>query len=139
MQHSECLVFFNPITVYLFASFFYFTPGSAMSLSYFFYMLVWAGDYFVCFLSQTRTWFSFAPCENMPMQYTGIFKGVKNEKFQYRLFFFFSFIAIFLSFAKNRLWAEAILTSTHNLCFATKIRKTGIPMQIPVFLYRSGV
>ena len=33
--------------------------------------------------------------ENMPMQYTEIFKVVKNEKFQYKMF------AIFLIFAQN--------------------------------------
>ena len=50
--------------------------------------------------------------ENMPMQYTEIFKVVKNE---------------------------AVLTSTHNLCFGAKIRKIGIPLQTPVLLYKSGV
>ena len=33
---------------------------------------------------------------------------------------------------------EAVLTSTHNLCFGAKIRKIGIPPHIPVFLYKSG-
>ena len=31
--------------------------------------------------------------------------------------------------------AEAVLTSTHNLCFGAKIRKIGIPLQTPVLLY----
>ena len=35
--------------------------------------------------------------------------------------------------------AEAVLTSTHNLCFGAKIRKIGIPQQTPVLLYKSGV
>ena len=35
---------------------------------------------------------------------------------------------------KNRL-AEAVLTSTHNLCFGAKIRKIRIPLQTPVLLY----
>ena len=35
---------------------------------------------------------------------------------------------------------EAVLiTSTHNLCFGSKIRKIGIPLQTPVLLYKSGV
>ena len=34
---------------------------------------------------------------------------------------------------KNRL-VEAVLTSTHNLCFGAKIRKIGIPC-IPQFCY----
>ena len=29
--------------------------------------------------------------------------------------------------------------STHTLCFGQKIRKIGIPLQIPVFLYKCGV
>ena len=49
---------------------------------------------------------------------------------------------IFLIFAQNihcgymleRL-AEAILTSTHNVCFGLKIRKLGLPLQTPVFFY----
>ena len=35
----------------------------------------------------------------------------------------------------NRL-ADAVLTSTNNLCFGAKIRKTGIPMQTTVYLYK---
>ena len=35
--------------------------------------------------------------------------------------------------------AEAVLTSTHNLCFGAKIRKIGILLNTPVSLYKSGV
>ena len=35
--------------------------------------------------------------------------------------------------------AEAVLTSTHNLCFGAKIRKIGIPLLTPVLLCKSGV
>ena len=40
----------------------------------------------------------------------------------------------------NRL-VEAVLTSTHNLCFGAKIRKIGtcIPLHTPVLLYKRGV
>ena len=31
--------------------------------------------------------------------------------------------------------AEAVLASTHNLCFGAKIRKLGIPLRTPVLLY----
>ena len=31
---------------------------------------------------------------------------------------------------------EAVLTSTHNLCFGAKIRKTGITLHTPVLLYK---
>ena len=37
------------------------------------------------------------------------------------------------------LGTEAVLTSTCNVCFGSRIRKLGIPMQSPVFLYKSGV
>ena len=83
------------------------------------------------------------------MQYTEIFKVVKNGNFHHKNF------DIFLIFAqnidcgytlepprrggsKNRL-DEAVLTSTHNLCFGAKIRKIAITLQTPVFLYKSGV
>ena len=35
--------------------------------------------------------------------------------------------------------AEAVLTSTHNLCFGAKIRKIGIPLHTPVLQYKEGV
>ena len=76
------------------------------------------------------------------MQYTENVLVVKNEKFHWKK------IDIFLIFAQNidcgctlepnRL-DEAVLTSTHNLCFVAKIRKIGIPLQTPVLLYKSGV
>ena len=61
------------------------------------------------------------------MQLTEIFLALKIENFQLKNF------DIFLIFA------EAVLTSTHNLCFGAKIRKIGIPLHIPVLLYKSGV
>ena len=42
----------------------------------------------------------------------------------------------FLIFAQN---GEAVLTSTHNLCFGAQIRKIGIPLQTTGLLYESGV
>ena len=45
--------------------------------------------------------------------------------------FFFSLI-----FAQNM---EAVLTSTHNLCFVATIIKIGLPLHTPVLLYESGV
>ena len=51
----------------------------------------------------------------------------------------------FYIFAQNILCgyttAEAVLTSTHSVCFGSKIRESGIPLQTPVFLYiyNSGV
>ena len=54
--------------------------------------------------------------ENMPMHYTAIFHGCKNVHFQMKI------LNIFLIFAQN-IDCEAVLTSTHNLCFGAKIRK----------------
>ena len=35
--------------------------------------------------------------------------------------------------------SEAVLTSTHNLCFKAKIRTLCIPLYTPVLLYKCGV
>ena len=48
------------------------------------------------------------------------------------------FFIIFLFFAQNfdcGYMLEAVLMSTHNLCFGTKISKISIPLQTPVLLY----
>ena len=80
--------------------------------------------------------------ENLPMQYTEIISPVKIEKFQPKS------LDIFLIFAQNidcgytlepPRRAEAVLTSTHKLCFGAKIRKICIPLHTPVLLYKSGV
>ena len=55
---------------------------------------------------------------NTPMQYTAIFHGSKNVHFQMKSLIFF------LIFAQN---IEAVLTSTHNLCFGATIGKS-IPL-----------
>ena len=33
---------------------------------------------------------------------------------------------------------EAVLTSTHNLCFRSKVRKNLMPLQTPVSLHKKG-
>ena len=73
----------------------------------------------------------------MPMQYTENF--FKHLKLKISL-------ENFNMFARNidhgcmlEQLAEGVLTSTHNLCFGTQIRKIGIPLQTPVFVYKSGV
>ena len=78
--------------------------------------------------------------ENLPMHYTQIFLALKSENFQLKIF------DIFLIFAQNidcgytlEPPREAVLTSTHNLCFGAKIRKLGIPLHTTVLLYKSGV
>ena len=69
----------------------------------------------------------------MPMQYTEIFKVVKNENFQKK------FSDIFLIFAQNICGYKLEPPRTQNLCFGAKIRKIGIPLHSPVLLYKSGV
>ena len=50
---------------------------------------------------------------------------------------------IFLILLKKKIvgtrYREAVLTSTHNLCFGAKIRKIGKPMHTPVLLSKSRV
>ena len=74
--------------------------------------------------------------ENSPMQYTAIFHGCKKVNFQmknYNIFFYFH-IAQNIDCENT----EAVLTSTHNLCFRAKIRKKYTPYT-PVSVYISGV
>ena len=67
--------------------------------------------------------------ENKPMQYTAIFHSCKKQVFSD------NFLNIFLIFAQNmNCGCEAVLTSTHNLCFRAKIRKNKYPCK-PQFNY----
>ena len=70
--------------------------------------------------------------ENKPIQYAEIFPEKKND--------------ILITFAQNihcgytlEPPGEAVLTSTHIICFGSKIRKLGIPLQTPIFLCKGGV
>ena len=68
----------------------------------------------------------------MSVQYTAIFHCCKNDNFQMKFF------DIFLIFAQNidcgyTLEPEAVLTSTHNLCFGAKIRKNMYTRVNPTF------
>ena len=65
------------------------------------------------------------------MQYTVIFHGCNNDYFQVKKY------DIFLNFAQNidrGYTLEAVLTSTHDLCFRAKIRKNVYPCK-PQFYY----
>ena len=66
------------------------------------------------------------------MHYTAIFDGCKKDNFQMKK------CAVFLIFAQNidcgYTLVEAVLTSTHNLCFRAKIRKNVYPSK-PQFYY----
>ena len=74
--------------------------------------------------------------ENMPMQYMEIFSAVKIKIFD--IFFIFA-QNIDCGYTLEPPPRGGVLTSTHNLCFGSKIRKIGIPRQTPVLLYKSGV
>ena len=60
-----------------------------------------------------------------PCMYTENFLVVKMKSFTGKILIFFLFL----------LKTEAVLTSTHILCFGAKIRKIGIPLQTPVLPY----
>ena len=59
----------------------------------------------------------------MSVQYTAIFHGFKNDNFQMKSFDIFFILVQNIDCGYN----EAVLTSTHNLCFGVKIRKIYIP------------
>ena len=65
--------------------------------------------------------------ENMFVQYTAIFHGCKTDNFQMKFFYIFLIFAqmvlIFAQMVFRTASSEAVLTSTHNLCFRAKIRK----------------
>ena len=73
------------------------------------------------------------------MQYTEIFSAVKIENFTRKKKGIFNIFAQNLHCRYTLEPPEAVLTSTHNVCFESKIRKLGIPLQTSVFLYKSGV
>ena len=73
---------------------------------------------------------------NTPMQYTAIFHGCKNVHFQmifFYIFFLFLLKTLIVGVRENHL-SEAVLMSTHNLCFRAKIRKKVYPCK-PQFYY----
>ena len=71
------------------------------------------------------------------MQYTEIFLVVKKSKIS--LIFFYIFLIFTQNIDCGYMLGEAVLMSTHNLCFAQKITKICIPLHTPVLLYKSGV
>ena len=82
----------------------------------------------------------FQHYENLPMQYTEIFSAVKFENFTTKNLIFL----IFLLQNKDCGYTlepprRGCSNEYPNLCFGAKIRKIGIPYQIPVFQYKSGV
>ena len=63
---------------------------------------------------------------NTPMQYTAIFHGCKNYNFQMKN------CDVFL------ILNEAVLTSTHNLCFRAKIRNKVYPCKPQFYFIKVG-
>ena len=72
-----------------------------------------------------------------PCNIQRIFSAVKIEKFIGKILILLPKTYI-VGTCWNRL-TEAVLMSTHNICFGSKVRKLGIPLHTPVFLYRCGV
>ena len=78
--------------------------------------------------------------ENLPMQYTEIFSAVKIKKnHQTNVVIFKCFAQIIdCGYSLELEPTEAVLPSAHNLYFGSKIRKTCIPLQTPVFYIKVG-
>ena len=72
------------------------------------------------------------------VHYTVTFSPVKISAEKKMIFFLLLHITLIVGTGKNRL-GEAVLISTHILCFEARIRKIGIPLYTPVLLYKSGV
>ena len=76
---------------------------------------------------------------NTSMQYTAIFHGCKKRQFSVEFIF-----DIFYIFAQNIDCgyslepSEAVLTSTHNLCFRAKIRKNEYPCKPQFYCIKVG-
>ena len=72
--------------------------------------------------------------ENTPLQYTYFFFSCKNLNFHQKNF------DIFLIFAQNIDcgYTEAVLTSTHNVCFGSNMRKNIYPGKSQFFFIKVG-
>ena len=71
--------------------------------------------------------------------YRDFFSVAKMEKFTGKQLIFLLFLhkTYIVGTSENRLIeAEAVLTSTHDACFGSKIRQLGIPLQTPILLYK---
>ena len=72
------------------------------------------------------------------MQYTAIFHGCKMLLFRFFfIFFLFLLKTLIVGTRLNRL-SEAVLTSTHNLCFEAKIRKNVYPCKPQIYYIKVG-
>ena len=78
--------------------------------------------------------------QTLPYNIQQYFTAVKMVIFRGKILRFFLFLlkTLIVGRHKNRL-IEAVLMSTHNLCFREKKRKKCIPLYTQVSLYKSGV
>ena len=77
------------------------------------------------FMEEFFFYVSITHYENTPMLYTAIFHGCKKDNFQIKNYDIFLFVLLktyIVGTRSNRL-SEAVLTSTHILCFRAKVRK----------------
>ena len=74
---------------------------------------------------------SYKHYANTSVLYSASFKNCKNDNIKMKIF------DIFLIFAQN-IDCEAVLTSTHYLCFRTKKEKNEYPCK-PQFYYTKGL
>ena len=79
--------------------------------------------------------------ENMPMQYTEIFKIAKNENFQQNIFDIFLILAqnIDSGYTLEPPRRGGSNEYPQSMFWSKNIKKTGIPLHAPVLLYKSGV
>ena len=71
------------------------------------------------------------------MQYTKIFKFVKNEKFYLKIFDIFSYFC-----SKHKLWVHVRTASARypqSMFWSKNNKYIGVPLLTPVLLYKSGV
>ena len=67
--------------------------------------------------------------ENLPMQYTENFSAVKFQNFIGKtLILLICLLKTLIAGTHYNRLGKAVLTSTHNLCFGSEIRKIGIPL-----------
>ena len=74
--------------------------------------------------------------QNMPIQYTVIFHGCKNDNLRKKYCDVFSY---FCSKYRLRVHVAPVLRSTHNLCFRAKIRKFYTPVNPSFTVIKWGV
>ena len=73
--------------------------------------------------------------ENTPMQNTAIFHGCENDNFQLIFSIFIFLLKTYIVVSRYNRHIDAVLTSTHNICFRAKIKKNNVYPCKPQFYY----